>query len=183
MAQTGAAFTTEASKWTTVLPEASAIAPYTTNCAGTDLLGGYNILRNGVGFHALAYQNLPAHNIVYFKMELFMIDSWEPVDYINIVFDATTMPFPRIGDNVGTWPPSICGHPFYPDFGPMYVFGKVVHNSSILLIRFYSKTDETPDLESFGVRNVQFRVANNSGGEVNEICAWSPTIANNNLGC
>ena len=69
-------------------------SPYTTVCNGEKLLSGYNVLNNNVGYHFVQYTNVPAHDIVYFKIKLVMLDSWEMVDRVEVALNAVTLTVP-----------------------------------------------------------------------------------------
>ena len=64
-------------------------------CSTTYLLGGYNILGNGVtlnqknDYFTTTYSGLPPHTMIYFSITFWMIDSWDPnADFIQVRFSS-----------------------------------------------------------------------------------------------
>lgn len=85
----GAAFDAEAASWIVTSPLGTAAYPYTSNCAGTSLLGGYGILDTTTTLER-SYLGLPTHNIIYLKASIWILDSWSAsVEGITMEIDAS----------------------------------------------------------------------------------------------
>ena len=60
----GAAFDADVASWTVAGTCCGATSPYTTNCAGDDILGGFSVLSK-TGSFTRTYSGLPGHDIIY----------------------------------------------------------------------------------------------------------------------
>src|SRR5690349_14004378 len=59
-------------------------------CNDTYLLGGYNILMPGKSF-SRTYRDLPPHDIIYYSMNFWLIDSWDYGDSFTFLFDSKSV--------------------------------------------------------------------------------------------
>jgi hypothetical protein len=71
----GTALDTESQTWTVV----GATSPYITTCNGTDLFGGYGKF-GANSYITKNFTDLPEHNMIYFSVLMFRIDTWDAND-------------------------------------------------------------------------------------------------------
>ena len=151
----GTAFDAEASAWgATSLVGSSK----TYNCAGTEILGGYNILGCCAGnYFERIYTGLPAHNVLYFQFTMYPLDSWDGStggDHTSLYLDGTTVIlwYLQVYDSPYT-NTNICGSSFN-DVKPIKVYTTVPHTSGSFTFRIISGLDQESSDESFGLRDV-----------------------------
>lgn len=98
----GSAFAADISSWS----YAGVLStPINTQCAGIDLLGGYNVL-DTAGSFTRTYTGLPAHNAIYFTWSFYIIDGWDDTDTIFVKFDNKIINFKGAQNSGST---NLCG--------------------------------------------------------------------------
>ena len=139
-----------------------------TNCAGVNIMGGYNVL-GSAGTSTLnqyfkrTYSGLLSHQSVFFSYTLFELDSLDSNDYYNTEFVGVTT-FSSWAQPSITWgKTNICGASimagavqFAMDLPNVRVFGRFAHSASSLTIQFVMKNDEPSANESYGFRDIRF---------------------------
>jgi len=165
-------FVSEASSWTASSLRGSTVV---STCNGTSLVGGYKIL-GGVEdeYFQRIYTGLPAHNITYFTMTFWLIDSWDyPKDSFQISFDSEVLDGWSIA--FSKFESNLCGGSKYNDLPNMKVYGQISHSGASLVLRVISQLDESSSNEAFGFRDVNLIFANTTTtGNVEEMCGLSP---------
>ena len=111
---TGTDFLSDAALWGYNNNEAT---PVYTDCGGIEILGGHNVLKSG-GYFENAYSGLPPHNVVYFSFRVYIVDDWDPTDWVRIRFDGLELSFHGVGEASSS---NICGDPNIPDNGAFIV--------------------------------------------------------------
>ena len=153
----GTDFTALANLWTISSLKNSNKRVYT--CAGTDLLGGYNIMGGTSGqYLKRTYTGLPAHNQISLVFTFWPIDSWDKGDndHINVAIDDIQVTGWAISFNTATASPT-CGNTQYDDLPPMQIHFQVAHegaDGSSVTIKVINNCNEASDNESTGIRNV-----------------------------
>ena len=148
-------------------------------CADTYLLGGYNVLgpvnRSTYGqYLTRSFSNLPSHNMVYLSFTLWRIDSWDSLDYFDVMVGSKT--FRTWNQSFSYWPNvGYCGNA-YRDSPNYRVFARAVHASTSLKISFIMRNDESSNNEVAGFRDIRLLFATTSSSiAMNEtMCAVSP---------
>ena len=84
-------------------------APYTYDCVGTKILGGFGILDTTTVMER-TFPVVPTHDIIYLKMSFWILDAWTAsVEGIRIAIDGSyhTL-WTDLGDSA-SWTGPICG--------------------------------------------------------------------------
>ena len=151
-------------------------------CAGTYLLGGYNILPDNAYFTRV-YTGLPPHNEFFYSITFWLIDSWNPPDSFTIEFDSVSVQgFNGLQHSTNFPNDYLCGNTFR-DLKDVFVSGLISHSTPSLTLKVTSKTDQVPTDESFGFRDINLIFKNNTV-TANTFCAVaSITLPNKQCQC
>ena len=151
-------------------------------CGGTYLMGGDDVLGEpdsdwGVQgqYFERVYNDLPDHNIIYYTISLWLLDSWDsiPPDYFQLEFDS----FLVEGWGVGLeyFEVNSCGRD-WPDLANMKIFGQVSHSGSSLTLRVLPQLDGFAQDESLGFRDVHLIFAESPETSVNKLCGLTLSL-------
>jgi len=151
---TGTGFVTNANDWFISGLVSSSVKTY--NCAGTYMLGGYNVMSTGSGtYMERYYDNLPAHNQIAFAVKTYPIDSWDGgSDGYQISFDGTTINGISIDTDSYTTLSDRCGNTDKEDFPMIYSYVVIPHTATDLTLRIISLLDQDSMNESLGIREI-----------------------------
>lgn len=149
-------------------------------CLSSYVLGGYNIALPGA-VYSRQYVELPLHNAIYFAVDFWLIDSWDPTDHFILFVEDTPYDYGYVF--VLDFPSNFCGKPNNNDLGPLTVKGQQTHTLSALKLRVEVHLDEQPDTESLGVRNVKILFRNSNQVIVSSSCIISPLNMGSECSC
>ena len=148
-------FQIEANNWFSSAPDTN--SKKFDDCGGSIILGGefwsLQTPPNGKYFQR-NYSDIPAHNAVIFTFTLYVIDTWNPNEYIQIQFDSLpifngwTVIYPNL-------PVQICGGTPSQKDGIIEVYGYIPHIAPSLTLKFTSNFDQLSSNEAFGIRDLK----------------------------
>jgi len=176
---TGDCFYSDASFWQT----SSALVNTwkTTMCNDSyPIMGGYNVLpadSTGSQFFYRDYANLPVHNIIYFSITIYAIDTWDDIrnddDFVRLSFDSVTTS-PIKGLTIGRFFEHVCGVPGDRyDLRNLRVNGWASHSANTLRFRVIAGVHQVWTDESLGFRDVNLKFAT-VASPTTSICAVGP---------
>ncbi|EAS00440.2 granule tip protein (macronuclear) [Tetrahymena thermophila SB210] len=142
-------FQSDASTWNIVN-----VQPVFTKCGdGTKIFGGYNAMGKD-SLVSKTYNNLPPHYGVLFAFDLWLIDSPEGNDYVQVIVDGQIQRFYRPDYQYEDLQNFICGVQGWSErIIKVNLF--VPHRGPSINIAFRGVFDEGKDNESFGFRNLR----------------------------
>lgn len=117
------------------------------------MLGGYNILSGTSGkYFKKTYNNIPSHNMLYYSLSFWEIDTWDNNDYFQLQFDSVVI---NAWSNINFKLSSafLCGQSTREDVGAINIVGRIPHSNSSLTLKVISQLDQTSSGESFGFRD------------------------------
>ncbi|EGR30342.1 hypothetical protein IMG5_134320, partial [Ichthyophthirius multifiliis] len=137
----------QASGWK-LYPNGQDVSTRISNCAGANLLGGYNQLSREDIFKI--FTGLPGHTNVRIFFRLFAVDSWDNENFRVYVNDVLVQP------KIAPFQQSnkVCGVNGWDDSIRNYLVD-VPHLGSTLNLRFESDLDQSADDESYGIRDLK----------------------------
>ena len=159
-------FNQEAALWTATNNLNSQL---TDTCAGTLLLGGYGLFAPPGPILRREYTDLPDHQGVMIKIEVWLIDVWTYYDtFIFIIGSADGTVFQGRGITIfydeTLWTGKLCGYGSAYDLKPVYLYISVAHSSSTLSIQLQSQSFDFQNTAVFGIRKVNVLLSQNYFG-------------------
>nr|AAZ94627.1 granule tip protein 1 [Tetrahymena thermophila] len=142
-------FKSDASSWTVVN-----VSPAFTTCGdGNKIFGGFNSMGRD-SIVSKTYNNLPSHYGVLFAFDLWLIDSPDGNDYVQVIVDGQISRFYRPDWNYGDPQNFLCGVQGWSErIVKINLF--VPHKGPSINIALRGVFDEAKDNESFGFRNLR----------------------------
>ena len=143
---------------------------YDSTCSGNFLIGGYNVFQ-AAGYPRFVafwttYANLPAHTMIYFQINLWLIDNWTTGgDYTEIQFDSRIARTSSLVRSARTT--NYCGQAALYDLPNVFAFGRVFHSSSSLTL-FFNSYLQVADV--YGFRDINLLFAKNPTGVTESAC-------------
>jgi len=160
-----------------------------TNCNGTLLVGGFGVFASistntSQQYIQRVYQDLPEHNVIYYTFTIYMIDSWDGNDYLNLKFDNEIIKT-NYSLSIGNFPEeNVCGSESWDDLPNVRVFGRVNHIGSTLTLSFISGLNEPSENESFGIRDITLTFIKDSAPVSSNICGIAAiSLTENDCAC
>lgn len=144
-----------------LMPGSSDMTSALHDCAGTILLGGYNICGMNCELRK-TFTDLPGHNFVYLEVEVFWLDNWDKRwlyiygDDIPVFSQRKEYRYPAESSSLKKVA-HFCGHSSYADDrGVLHV--SFYHSSDTLDLRITSNLDGTPSQKSWAIRAIHMHV-------------------------
>lgn len=142
-------FVSDSSAWTLVDIQ----TPFTTCGDGNKLFGGYNSMGKG-SIASRNYDQLPGHYAILFSFDLWLVDSPDPNDYVQVIADGQIYRFYRPDWNYSDAQNFICGVAGWSErIVKVNLF--IPHRGSSVNFSIRGVFDEGRDNESFGLRNLR----------------------------
>jgi hypothetical protein len=132
-------------------------SPSTSTCNGTQIVGGALVFGTGVQT-SKTYTSLPAHDIIFFSIDIWRMDSWDPGDYVAVILDTTEYRFESPAYGIATT--NMCGQTYHMDNGIFTAIIHQNHTNSSLVVKVRSGLDQGASDESYGFRNVKIIFTN-----------------------
>jgi len=141
-------FIIEAASWT--IPPSSLISSArVSKCAGSYLLGGYDITQANAVF-TRTYENLQDHAMIYFSLYIWLIDTWNPGDTFTIQFDDFLLDF-WADFSSSDFPSNVCGSSSPNGLSNLRIIGMVPHSEPSLTLKITTYSGG-----SIGLRDLTF---------------------------
>jgi len=150
----------------------------TSMCNNIPILGGPGILQPTGGSFKRFYSSFKAHDTLYFRINIFLIDNWQPDETIFVVFDNQTFTTGNISASIVNFSQDLCGDPSFPDLDTFTIMGKMDHFLPNVTLQIYPNTTLSSSQVSFGIRNVSILIGNRSLSEAFDVFPQSCNLAN-----
>ena len=122
------------------------------------IIGGYGVLgglNQGGGYFERTYTGLPDHHMIYFDINFYLIDTWDPsIDYFEVHFDSRAFSSSVISAYFTNICTNYCGVSSCGDVPNVLMVGKFLHNINSVVLQVISRMDGATDNESFGFRDI-----------------------------
>ena len=152
-------------------------------CNSVPILGGPGVLKLN-GYFKRYYGGLPNHDVVYFRVGLYIVDDWQSLDTVIIKLDLREFSAGDISLSTPYFQNDLCGNDSFPDLGSFYIMGRTNHTDPNITMMIKSAINRASSIASFGVRQVNLLFANRTlnGDDAEEMSCNSadvPIIDNN----
>ena len=121
------------------------------------------------------YTGLPDHSMIYFDINFYLIDSWDPdffvpIDHFEVYFDSTRFSGSSISSQFTFNCPNYCGDSAFGDVPNVPMVGKVLHSATSVVLKVISHMNTPSDDESLGFRDISLNFASGPADTTEYAC-------------
>ena len=156
----------------------TAVSSRVFTCKDSDAYVG----RNGVVFTSSDYMQryytgLPTHTMIYYSIDLVVVDAWGSSDSFSIVFDERVVSTWKPADYVSSYGENLCGNSNKDDLR-MTIFGKLAHTAPDLTLKLSLSIQSSSNVIGLGIQDVSFSIPSSTTTDTEEthICPKNKCI-------